>query len=212
MIVKTSSSQKTITSETDKMILQKHKFNATKKIGTYLYLDDNNKKWAIPEVTITGKLKNIRLYNYSDILNFELIEDGNSIIKGGVGRAIAGGVLFGGVGAIVGGVTGKKKNTSLCSRLQIKITLNKLNMSTEYINLITTETKKDGSVYKMYFNTAQEIISTLEVICSKNANKSDNENTSNISTADEILKFKKLLDEGIITQEEFDRKKQELLK
>ena len=35
---------------------------------------------------------------------------------------------------------------------------------------------------------------------------------NNISNADEIMKFKKLLDKGIITQEEFERKKQELLK
>lgn len=35
---------------------------------------------------------------------------------------------------------------------------------------------------------------------------------SNISNADEIIKFKKLLDERIITQEEFEKKKQELLK
>lgn len=32
------------------------------------------------------------------------------------------------------------------------------------------------------------------------------------SNADEILRFKQLLDEGIITQEEFEKKKQELLK
>ena len=36
--------------------------------------------------------------------------------------------------------------------------------------------------------------------------------THNNSNADEIIKFKQLLDEGIITQEEFDKKKQELLK
>ena len=35
--------------------------------------------------------------------------------------------------------------------------------------------------------------------------------TNTISNADEILKFKRLLDEGIITEEEFKRKKQELL-
>lgn len=35
---------------------------------------------------------------------------------------------------------------------------------------------------------------------------------NNISNADEIIKFKKLLDEGIITKEEFEKKKQELLK
>lgn len=32
-----------------------------------------------------------------------------------------------------------------------------------------------------------------------------------ISTADELLKFKKLLDEGVITQEEFYKKKKQLL-
>lgn len=36
-------------------------------------------------------------------------------------------------------------------------------------------------------------------------------NASNISVADEILKFKNLLDSGIITQEEFEKKKSELL-
>ncbi len=35
---------------------------------------------------------------------------------------------------------------------------------------------------------------------------------SSLSTADEILKFKNLLDMGIINQEEFERKKNELLK
>ena len=48
--------------------------------------------------------------------------------------------------------------------------------------------------------------------------KKVNETYSNVnfettsSVADEILKFKKLLDEGIITQEEFETKKKELLK
>lgn len=36
-------------------------------------------------------------------------------------------------------------------------------------------------------------------------------NSNSISTADEILKFKNLLDQGIITQEEFEKKKKELL-
>lgn len=36
--------------------------------------------------------------------------------------------------------------------------------------------------------------------------------SNNISNVDEILKFKRLLDEGIITEDEFERKKKELLK
>ena len=43
----------------------------------------------------------------------------------------------------------------------------------------------------------------------------NNKNNSNVisggSVADELLKFKQLLDSGVISQEEFDKKKQELL-
>ena len=42
--------------------------------------------------------------------------------------------------------------------------------------------------------------------------KEEKNKVNQISNADEIMKFKQLLDEGIITQEEFERKKQELLK
>lgn len=41
--------------------------------------------------------------------------------------------------------------------------------------------------------------------------KRGNGNIYNISNADEILEFKKLLDEGTITEQEFERKKNELL-
>ena len=39
----------------------------------------------------------------------------------------------------------------------------------------------------------------------------DNDNGSPISDADELKKFKELLDMGIISQEEFDAKKKQLL-
>lgn len=59
-----------------------------------------------------GGKKNPKIYKYSDIVDYELLEDGESITKGGLGRAVVGGALFGGVGAVVGGVTGHKKKYS----------------------------------------------------------------------------------------------------
>ena len=55
----------------------------------------------------------------------------------------------------------------------------------------------------------RNIYKSQEMQKEKNAMNTNNSNTS--SNADEILKFKKLLDEGIITQEEFERKKQDVL-
>lgn len=187
-------------------------FNATKKITPFIFFDDENKKFAIPKVSFTGKVKDLKIHNYSDLLDYELLEDGNSVSKGGVGRAIVGGALFGGVGAIVGGSTGHKQK-STCSKLQIKITMNSIEAPTIYINFIETETKKDGLIYKQFYPQAQEILSILNVICQSIKPELEPivESSSSISPADEILKFKQLLDSGIITQEEFDVKKQQLL-
>lgn len=182
-------------------------FNATKKVENYIYINENKKQWALPSINFLGKVKDLKVYDYSDIIDFELIEDGDSIAKGGLGRAVVGGLLFGGVGAIVGGTTGKKKSKQTCSKLQIKITLNKIDDPVVYIDYITTEYKKNGLVYKTSMKFAQETMSILQVIC--NSNKTSE--TMNISNADEILKYKSLLDNGIITQEEFEKKKQELL-
>ncbi|WP_300903365.1 SHOCT domain-containing protein [uncultured Clostridium sp.] len=187
-------------------------FNVTKKIGNYLYIDEERKQWVIPKGSISGKIKNANIYNYSDIVNYELLEDGNSITKGGVGKAITGGILFGGIGAIVGGTTGKKKTKEICNKLQIKITVNNLNNPSEYINLIETETKKDGIIYKTSYTMAQQILSMLEIICNSSPKKEDIYRQVNTnSVADELKKFKELLDCGVITKEEFEKKKKELL-
>lgn len=53
--------------------------------------------------------------------------------------------------------------------------------------------------------TIEECISFLDEIIV------DEPDAKNFSSADELRKFKELLDDGIITQEEFETKKKELL-
>lgn len=186
-------------------------FVITKKIDSFLEVDENEKKWLIPDGFFGGK-KNPGVYNYSDIIDFELLEDGHSISKGGLGRALVGGVLMGGVGAIVGGVTGGKKNKSVCDSLKIKITLNSIATPTIYINFITTPTRNNSWVYKTNYSFAQECLSILQLMCnSVEQQQKLNDSIPRVSGADEILKYKQLLDAGIITQKEFEEKKKQIL-
>lgn len=166
----------------------------------------------MPLTGIFGKRNKSTVYNYSDIVDFELLEDGESISSGGLGRALVGGAVFGGVGAIVGGVTGKKKTTGVCSSLKLKITLNNINHPVVYVNFIEAATKKDGLVYKNVYKLAHECLAVLEVICNQQQPVAEAPIQQNSSIADEILKYKNLLDMGAITQAEFDAKKSELLK
>lgn len=210
----------TMTADTVKGIIEKKtqsrkdldRFIVTQDFGTYIKFDERNKKWCIPD-TLTGKLKNPIIYSFDEIIGFELLEDGDSITKGGTGRAVAGGLLFGVGGAIVGGATGKRKTKSTCTRLQIKITINNISNPNVFVNLITVETKKASMLYKSAYTSAQNIMSVLQVICENNSKEQEiaQQPIQGNSSADEIMKFKQLLDQGIITQEEFETKKKQLL-
>ena len=184
-------------------------FKATKKVGN-LSFDDNSQTFVITKVNTLVK-KNQELYHYNQIVSTELLEDGESITKGGLGRAVAGGLLFGGVGAIVGGVTGGKRTKSVCKSLQIKITFRNSPRQTEYLSFLAAEAKTNSLVYKTAYKSAQDAMSALQLAV-------DMSNTSSVeapalatSGADEILKYKGLLDAGIITEDEFNRKKAQIL-
>ena len=143
-----------------------------------------------------------------------MLEDGQSITKGGLGRAVAGGLLFGGVGAIVGGVTGGKKSKGICNSMKLRVSFKNAHTDVVYINFIATETKTKSFTYKAAQDNAQKCITILETI--NDINQSNHIEYANVevhtnSTADEIMKFKTLLDQGVITQEEFDAKKKQLL-
>lgn len=183
-----------------------NEFKPTSKVGQ-LSLDDNTQTFVI-----TKSAKQQELYHYNQVVDYQLLEDGETITNGGLGSAVAGGLLFGGAGAIVGSVTGSKKTKGVCKSLKIKITLRNSPKQTEYIDFITTETKTSGFIYKTAYKNAQDVLSALQLIVdSANNAASEESNRGYVSAADEILKYKNLLDAGIITEEEFNAKKTQLL-
>lgn len=184
-------------------------FITTKKIGVYIEFDEQKRLWLIPD-GVRGKKIHPKIYTFDDIVEYELLEDGDTVTKGGLGRAIVGGALVGGVGAVVGGVTGKKKTKSVINNLRIKITVNDTSNPSIYINLINTPTKANSFLYKMAYESAQEILSMFSIITQNNENQQE-KITNTASVADELIKLKSLLDDGILTEEEFIAEKNKIL-
>jgi hypothetical protein len=184
-------------------------FVATRGVGKLIKFDDNAKKILFPKTLLTKA----RIYNYSELLGYEILEDGNTITKGGIGSAVVGGALFGGIGAVVGGLTGGKKSKEVVRSLKVKIVLDNKVVPAEYIELLKTEFKKDGFVYRAAKQEAEDIIAILTSISAENEkNQTNNSNVQNTNDPiTEVKRYKELLDNGIITQEEFDKKKKELL-
>lgn len=133
----------------------------THSIGNMFMIDDNHKLWRVQ-----GQfgLHKGGIYHYEDILDYELLEDGISKVKGGLGSALVGGMAFGSVGAIVGSNVGKKTITEKISSMSIKITLNNINHPTETIHLLQMKVAKNSAAYKKAFEQAQQILSILKIM------------------------------------------------
>lgn len=117
----------------------------------------------------------ITYVKFNDIIECEIIEDSNTIMKGGVGRAIAGGIIAGGVGAVVGANTRKSKN--VIYSLQVRIITKNINNSLININLINSPsgTEKSSLEYQDAQRFANEVYATIIAIIDSNKNMNESE-------------------------------------
>lgn len=164
-------------------------------------------------------------YPYSSLVKYEYREGETAIATGGVGigRALVGGALFGSAGAVVGAMTKKRGQETVLSDVSVYLTfcldgnyyIKKISMT----GVFGSKIKYGSPEHSKAYNKAQQLITKLDEIYSKchpneiqKPNKPVEENlVTGISSADEIRKYKVLLDEGIITEEEFVSKKKQLL-
>jgi len=106
--------------------------------------------------------------------------NGVKAVCSGIGSAVVGGALFGGIGAVVGGLTGGKKSKEVVRSLKVKIVLDNKVVPAEYIELLKTEFKKDGFVYRAAKQEAEDIIAILTSISAENEkNQTNNSNVQN---------------------------------
>lgn len=156
-------------------------------------------------------------YNFSDLINYEVYENGSSTLKGRAGSALVGGAFFGLPGLIIGGSMSRKLNQK-CNQLKLVIRLNDSNLTQiilSYVDNISID--KSSSTYKSLKENLQSVCSELEYIMnSKTLQESASIQTYNLnnnsSLKTQIKELKEMLDEGLITDEEFEQKKKQLLK
>lgn len=159
--------------------------------------------------------KTVKIYSFNDIMESEIVVDGNTIVKTSttstIGRAVVGGVLTGGVGAVIGGVTGKKSHNEMVNNIDLKICVNDSSNPFYKIRFLDTECKKGDFLYKTAYQNAERwhgIISTFI----KQSELKEIKNESASSDVNDLLKLKELLDAGLLTNEEFVEQKNKILK
>lgn len=112
-------------------------------------IDEKNMKICLIQLCSTG-LKH-KVIGYKDLMACELVEDGVSVTKTSrssqAGGALIGGILLGGTGAIIGGLSGKKKTAQELHSISLRLTINDLDEPV-FDCLLNVLPLKDNTAYK----------------------------------------------------------------
>lgn len=145
--------------------LQQQSFNIDKEIiiqdkltlsTISIVFDSNNRKLGFLS---PFRIPPIDIIPFSNIIECEILEDSSTITKGGVGRAIVGGVIGGGVGAMVGATT--RQSNDVTNSLSVRIITTNLAKPLVIIPLITSRIERNTSAYAQKFALSQEIYATI---------------------------------------------------
>ena len=197
----------------------------TREIGNYLFLMDDFFK-----VLVLVGPGHHEIFNYSDIIEVSYEENGSQLYTKSAGRtvggAIVGGVLMGGAGAVVGGLSGASKQNKEIKNMDIKILLRSTSRTSCVLHfkdvdrVLKTKDDADRRLYETYVKNANQAKDVLSVIID-NAKQASTPIAQPIaqpvvapassSVADELAKLAKLKADGILTDEEFRVQKSKLL-
>lgn len=205
-------------------------FNVSRTISDYenryrILIDDVSRKVCF----IIDNTKNI--VEFDKIISVEYIQNGKTISSKStvrtIGGALVGGAIAGGVGAIIGGLSGDSELSTKISSISVKVLIRDISLPTiniETFNCKWTVERKPvnptDAQCKWGIDIGKQIVDVLSVIIddadhnSSSTNRVGNspQNKQYVgSVADEIKILANLRDEGILTQEEFDKQKASLL-
>lgn len=183
-----------------------------KESWQYIFIDSATKRFKYlnleNDVDVT--------VNFNEIVSYEVYEDGKEIIKSKSGNVLLGGLLAGVPGMLVAQNSQREIEKPITS-LKLVIRLNNFNQPQLVITFIDNNLYLKEN-YKSIQNTIYEnlrlIYSNLEIIKhnhSQSSNIEELEPQKQNNLKDELVKLKELLDSDLITQEEYDAKKKQLL-
>jgi len=105
---------------------------------------------------------------YKDILEVAILEDGDSITKTSrtsqIAGAIIGDIMLGGLGLLIGSLTGAKRTSSRVSNLDVRLIINNTKSPVWSIAFIRSETPKNGIVYKKASEQSNNLHGLIKVL------------------------------------------------
>lgn len=193
-----------------------------------IVLDQENKQIGIIDLRIDFA----KIFSYKDVLEVTLCENGNEVTTTSrtsqIGGALLGSVVAGGVGAVIGGLSGKKQSHQEIDSIYIKVVVNDFDnpvhnficydstVQKKY-DITYVAMKKDDPKYNDIMETVNQWYSILKFVIKeademdKNESVQQHDEASKLNIADELKSLHELKVQGILTDSEFEKQKEKLL-
>lgn len=139
--------------------IQDRGFVVTKKLrvgDSVLFVDDQNKMWTI----YGSNLEKAKRFPYSSITAFEVFVDGLSVISGKTGGSLAGALLAGATGAVIGS-SGERAVSDTVSTVQLHISVNDIETPSVRADLLVGSVPKGGHSYSNLMGQVHEMVSVF---------------------------------------------------
>ncbi|WP_108836318.1 SHOCT domain-containing protein [Tateyamaria sp. Alg231-49] len=162
---------------------------------------------------------------FSGIVKAEVLKDDTQVASTNRGSqalgAAVGAVAFGGVGAIIGGLSGSSTSSSATKRLSIQITVDDPQEPLHEVTFYETERKEGGKRGEMFFDQGAQQVAEFAAHIEAAVRKADGAKPNsafpptaskgNTSVTEQIGELWSLKEAGALTQEEFETQKAKLI-
>lgn len=167
-----------------------------------------------------GNWINTEVFEASDVLSAELYIDGECETRTSrtsqAAGVLVGGLLLGGVGLVIGGLTGKKKSRRMVSSIILRVMVNDTDNPLHEVSLLGRELRRDSPQAQKLIDTARTFHAKIDLMI-KRADREDqlaerhaaqaNQNTAlgapTLSIADELRKLVDLKNSGELSDAEY---------
>ncbi len=183
LAVSASTSQTNAKHVTEKLI-NDNNLKITSKFET-LQMDEAQKKFIVLGINY--------VFDFAEIIDYQYNETGGQVTKASTGNRMFNGTVA----------------TTQISSMDVIIHTRVQEYPSLYIHFLNIPTKTDTAVYRLSKMVAEQLCAKLTQIIDSNNILPPIQSVG--SAADEIGKYKALLDSGAITQEEYEKKKADLL-
>lgn len=127
-----------------------------------LEVDYQNRLFAVaPKKAL--KQHTAYIFRFDELVDYSVNQDGHTIQKSGAGSALVGGILFGGVGLVAGGLMGRKSKETI-THMDVTLRLNNRWASEVKINIVSTEIKKGSAAYNLIKASTEQLLQVLDTI------------------------------------------------